>query len=244
MKTHHKVGVTLNIKGLVGINSNKNFLIHWRIGFPGFGGDEFPTPTNFLDYFLVLLRHLLIDMLPERTFLWLRQLSSGSKLAILFEDLRCLSFTKHRGSWEGNDTCWRMAADLYKLFVLNLPAWRKKECCFFSVVDGIVAGEGNGPFAPTAKQADTLIAGTDLLAVDCVASRLMGFNISIIRYLENLRKYSNLDLNSISILSDRYPKSDFFDNQCAYLDFMPPTAWPHLKITGSNFHENNSPRCW
>lgn len=42
MKTHHKVGVTLNLKGLVGAITEKNHLVHWRLGFPAVGGDEYP----------------------------------------------------------------------------------------------------------------------------------------------------------------------------------------------------------
>jgi len=34
MKVHGKVGVTLNLKGLVGVNTDKNYLIHYRVGTP------------------------------------------------------------------------------------------------------------------------------------------------------------------------------------------------------------------
>ena len=42
MKTHKKVGVTLSLKNLVGINGDKNYLPHFCIGTPDQGGDEFP----------------------------------------------------------------------------------------------------------------------------------------------------------------------------------------------------------
>ena len=229
LKTHHKVGTTLNIKGLVGINANKNFLIHWRIGFPKVGGDEFPTPTNPLDYIVVFARHFLIDLLPDSAFLWLRDQTKGTKFAVIFEDIKCLSFNLHRGSWDGNDTCWRMAADLYKVFVLDLAKWRKKECKFYSLVDGITAGEGSGPFTPDAKQANTLISGENLFLVDCVASRLMGFKINSIRYLAHLKDLLKVDLKNLRVISDKYPNTDFFENESSYLDFVPPACWPHMK---------------
>lgn len=47
---------------------------------------------------------------------------------------------------------------------------------YFTVIDGIVAGEGQGAFYPTSKDVNTLIAGGDLLVVDCVAVRYMGIN--------------------------------------------------------------------
>ena len=42
LKTHQKVGATLNLKGLVGSITRKNQLVHWRIGTPETGGDEYP----------------------------------------------------------------------------------------------------------------------------------------------------------------------------------------------------------
>lgn len=48
MKTHHKVGTTLNLKGLVGSIANKNQLVHWKVGFPLLGGDEYPNFFRWL----------------------------------------------------------------------------------------------------------------------------------------------------------------------------------------------------
>lgn len=47
LKTHHKVGTTLNLKGLVGTVTNKNLLVHWRTGFPLIGGDEYPDFSSW-----------------------------------------------------------------------------------------------------------------------------------------------------------------------------------------------------
>ena len=48
LKTHHKVGTTLNLKGLVGANTVKNYLVHWRVGWPAIGGDEYPDFFSWL----------------------------------------------------------------------------------------------------------------------------------------------------------------------------------------------------
>jgi len=42
LKTHKKVGLTVSLKNLVGINGDKNYLPHFCIGTPDKGGDEFP----------------------------------------------------------------------------------------------------------------------------------------------------------------------------------------------------------
>jgi hypothetical protein len=47
---------------------------------------------------------------------------------------------------------------------------------YLSVVDGIVAMEGNGPEAGEARPAGVLIAGANPVAVDTVCARLMGFD--------------------------------------------------------------------
>ncbi len=41
LKTHKKTGITVCMKNLVGINGNKNWLPHHRLGTPAQGGDQF-----------------------------------------------------------------------------------------------------------------------------------------------------------------------------------------------------------
>lgn len=41
LKTHKKTGITVCMKNLVGINGNKNWLPHHRLGTPSQGGDQF-----------------------------------------------------------------------------------------------------------------------------------------------------------------------------------------------------------
>lgn len=231
LKTHHKVGATLNIKGLVGINSNKNYLVHWRIGFPGIGGDEFPRAPRFADSALLTCRHLLLDFLPEAWFLWLKRKLASTAGSVLFQDTKCISFDMARGSWDGNDTCWRMAADLYNVFVRDLAGFQRQRShpmkCF-SVVDGLVGGEENGPFYPLRKAAGTVVAGQDLLAVDCVAARLMDFRVGAVPYLERLLREAGRTTDQIDVRSEAWETSDFFAPGVRYLDFTPPTAWPRL----------------
>jgi uncharacterized protein (DUF362 family) len=46
----------------------------------------------------------------------------------------------------------------------------------FTVLDGIVAGEGDGPLAPSDVPLGAVIASCDPVAADLVAIRLMGFD--------------------------------------------------------------------
>ena len=238
LKAHHKVGATLNIKGLVGVNANKNYLVHWRIGFPRFGGDEFPLAHRAIDYVIHSLRHLAADILPEAAYLRLRAALKGGRLDRALRLQKKSTHENYRGAWEGNDTCWRMAADLYKAFVQDAAGWRGargKELRFFSVVDGVVAGEGNGPFSPTTKQAGVVLAGADLLRVDSVAARLMDYDLQQIRYLDHLLHEDETDLRHAEVVSDDFDVTDFFSGHARYLRFVPPSGWPRL---------NRRKTCW
>jgi uncharacterized protein (DUF362 family) len=53
----------------------------------------------------------------------------------------------------------------------------------FSLVDGIVGMEGNGPIQGTPKQAGVLVAGRDMVAVDATCCRLMRIDPLKISYL-------------------------------------------------------------
>jgi hypothetical protein len=82
--------------------------------------------------------------------------------------------TTAAGSWYGNETIWRMTLDLNHLLYFGPRAPRK----VISIVDGIVAGEGEGPLSPSPKAAGLLVAGENPAYVDAALAALMGYNIS------------------------------------------------------------------
>ncbi len=187
LKTHQKVGATLNLKGLVGTVSNKNQLVHWRVGYPETGGDEYPNREAW---------------------------EAGQKAKVT-----------HRGAWPGNDTIWRMVVDLYKGF-------SRKVRKYLSVIDGIIAGEGQGPFCPTSKFANTVIVGDDLLVTDCAAVRYMGFDPSRIRYLDYFisKNDTKLKIDDIVVVKHGTIEKDFFAKKTNYLDFDVPDLWRSCKF--------------
>ena len=187
LKTHQKVGATLNLKGLVGSISNKNQLVHWQVGYPEIHGDEYPNKEAY---------------------------EAGQKAKV-----------KHRGAWPGNDTIWRMVGDLYQ-------GMKKKERRYFTVIDGIVAGEGQGPFCPTSKYANTLIAGEDLLATDTVAVRYMGFDPLKISYLKFFleKEYDGITTDTIDVIENGINIQDFFKSKSRYADFYVVDQWKVIKV--------------
>ncbi|MCH9033555.1 MAG: DUF362 domain-containing protein, partial [Planctomycetes bacterium] len=177
LKTHKKVGLTVNLKNLVGINGNKNWLPHHRQGTPGQGGDEFRESgvRRRIERMTMARFKRLFPLLGP-----LRPLVAGPIKALgkmIFGDTN--TGTVRSGNWYGNDTTWRMVLDLNRILLYadadgtlhDRPVRR-----FFSVVDGIVAGEGNGPLDATPKPTGIIVAGGNPVAVDLACARLMGFD--------------------------------------------------------------------
>jgi uncharacterized protein (DUF362 family) len=183
LKTHKKVGVTCALKNLVGINANKNWLPHHTEGTPAQGGDQFPEDTTKARLEQSLMgtakRILKGNHLFSRAFVPLKKLGRA-----VFGDTQEVV---RSGNWHGNDTCWRMVLDLNKCFFHfdGEGKRRQRPMRYLTIVDGLVAGEGNGPMAPDRKECGVLLAGTHPVAVDCVAAALMGFDWRKIPLLRN-----------------------------------------------------------
>jgi uncharacterized protein (DUF362 family) len=172
MKTHIKAGLTGALKNLVGINGHKEFLPHHILGSSENGGDCYYKGNS--------LRNL-YDSAYDRFWTRYAELPEARRklgtlmLGGLWRASRILTGdSTSAGSWYGNETIWRMTLDLnHLLYFGNHPPKQ-----IISIVDGIVAGEGEGPLSPKAKPAGLLIGGENPAYVDAVLSRLMGYNIS------------------------------------------------------------------
>ena len=209
LKVHKKVGITVNAKGMVGINGNKNWLAHYRVGSPSAGGDEFPVsePLTGKARAHVMrwgIDHLLVPQTRsgELAFRSARAAAGvmrplGIALAKRYPQLGPGDLMLHGGNWYGNDTAWRMTVDLARAILYadaegQLQTGRQRR--FVSVVDGIIGGEREGPLSPTPKPCGVLLGGTDLLSVDLVAARLMGFDPLRLRYQRWLMQESPQDM--------------------------------------------------
>jgi len=177
LKTHKKCGLTVNLKSLVGINADKNWLPHYAIGSPETGGDQFDRPQAKarLENSLVLAAKRYLSRGNRLVqFLARRAMQLGYRV---FGDTESVV---RSGNWHGNDTVWRMCLDLNRILLYGEPDGtlrtngRRKR--FFSIVDGIAAMEGDGPVAGQRKHAGVVLAGDDPVVVDAVCARLMGFD--------------------------------------------------------------------
>ncbi len=176
LKTHKKCGVTLSLKNLVGLNGNKNWLPHYTLGAPGRGGDQYAAAGGRSGVEMRLLNRW--KPLLTRSSPLLLDVARRLKLlgARVFGDTEAVV---RSGNWHGNDTTWRMALDLARVLLYARPDGTVAPAPrpgYLSVIDGIIAGEGNGPMSADARPAGLVIAGGNPAAVDWVATRLMGFD--------------------------------------------------------------------
>ena len=158
MKVHKKVGVTLNAKGLVGITTNKNLLVHYTLGTPDQGGDQFPENTlTRRERIIVQSQRYLYDALLARQDPALERVYNSivktyrRLVKPWFGGVSPEKRLLDGGNWHGNDSAWRMAVDLMRIAILADKEGTLKETPqrkIFSVVDGIIGGENNGPLVP------------------------------------------------------------------------------------------------
>jgi uncharacterized protein (DUF362 family) len=184
MKTHKKTGITLSLKNMVGVNGHRNCLPHHTLGTPADRGDEFPDSSHMSQ----------IQSSAITAFKRYLTVTGGrggylSRLAVqlgraVFGDT---SEVVRSGNWYGNDTIWRTVLDLNKgLFHYDGSGNRRRvPRRYLTLVDGIVAGEGNGPSAPDRKEIGVIVAGLNPVAVDTVCATIMGFDYRKIPLLEN-----------------------------------------------------------
>ena len=197
LKTHKKTGVTLSMKNLVGINGNKNWLPHHREGTPAQGGDQFADNSrkHRIERKVVACFKRAFPLLgPLRGLVAKPVKSLGRRV---FGDTN--TDTIRSGNWYGNDTTWRMAIDLNRILLYADAAGGIHEQPVrrvFSVVDGIVGGEGNGPLDPTPKPAGVIVCGLNPVAVDLACVRLMGFDSGRLPILHRALESHPLPLTS------------------------------------------------
>jgi len=174
LKTHKKTGVTLALKNLVGINGDKNWLPHHCVGSTAEGGDEFPNgaPIDRLRSAATeVARKLLSRGIGTKFFRAARRLETS---------VRGDAFIRS-GNWHGNRTTWRMCLDLNRCLYYSRPEGPDLDAdapvrTVLTVLDGVIAGEGEGPLAPIDRPLGVIVASTDPVAVDLVAVALMGFD--------------------------------------------------------------------
>ena len=175
LKTHCKAGITSALKNLVGINGNKEFLPHHRVGGSRHGGDCYPGGSVLKRAIEVALDQSNLASAPgTRAFAWSATGDVLGRIAQLMGDEVGVE-----GAWSGNDTVWRTCLDLNRILnygrtdgtLAETPQRR-----VLHVVDAMVAGQGDGPLAAEPLELGLLLGGGNPAAVDWVGAHLLGYD--------------------------------------------------------------------
>ena len=192
IKTHEKTGITGALKNLVGINGDKDFLPHHRIGGTRRGGDCYPG-NSILRYWA----ELALDRANHRSVgSWYWRYVS----AILWR--LSIPGPEHHlaAGWYGNDTVWRMVLDLNLIAEYGRPNGtisQFKQRQIFSICDAIIAGQGDGPLRPEPLPLG-IVSFTDNSAQnDRIMAILMGLDPDKIPLFKN--SFHTTDLQSITL---------------------------------------------
>jgi uncharacterized protein (DUF362 family) len=189
LKTHGKAGVTLAMKNIVGANTSKDFLPHFRVGAPERGGDEF---ARFSRYQLIV--RSVRDFINKR--MAGKSIPLLGKLKTLVQDVETAKARAGRGgifagAWWGNDTVWRTIVDINRAVVfgtrrgLVVESPQRRMICF---LDGIWGMEGEGPIKGTDRYSGVIAYGDDPVEFDARSALLMGFDPARVPHISYWRE--------------------------------------------------------
>jgi hypothetical protein len=172
MKTHHKAGITGALKNFVGICGHKDCLPHHLQGAAESGGDEYPRKSA-----LKRLDARLLDYQESFAPAATRKALAAAHRLLRTVHMREADNGYWEGGWHGNDTISRTTVDLNRIvrYADASGQLAQRSRTTLTVVDGVIAGEEDGPLAPRPKPAGLILAGENPVAVDLVLARIMGF---------------------------------------------------------------------
>ncbi len=242
LKTHCKAGITTALKNLVGICNEKRWLPHHRKGSPRKGGDEYSDRTSFGVKLVERLKDFLVQNPVGKIFypriMYVNKLGKKLLGVDLIRSIRD-SDPYQNGGWHGNDTVWRMVLDLNKILLygrrdgtLGPHAARR----MVTIVDGLYAGEGEGPLKPSLKAAGVFMVGVNSLALDVVAATVMGFDYKKIKLLSRglaIRDFplSDTSPEAVRVTSNVAEWRSLDGVRRAHLGFRPPRGWVgHIEL--------------
>jgi uncharacterized protein (DUF362 family) len=191
-KTHRKAGVTIALKNMVGINTNKEWLPHHTTGPVSKNGDEYKE-NSIRKIIISKLLDKINSCISQRRLVkakiynFIRKSLSFSRKIIPFKD--CFS----EGSWYGNDTIWRTIVDLNKIIFYadkNGMMTNKIQRKMLIIADMIISGEGDGPLRPSPKKVGIIAVGENPVIFDKTVSTIMGFDYKLIPSIYNATNYN------------------------------------------------------
>lgn len=184
LKTHRRTAVTLAIKNFMGMPAWKDTLPHFMVGSPGEGGDQYINPC--LRKRICTRLH---DEIQSNPFIPVKFVCAVIK-KLVWNSHKIIPFKDNvfEAMWYGNDTLWRTLIDLNRSVLFadrEGKIQQTQQRRYFTIMDGIIAGEKNGPVGVDAVPAGVVMAAYNPVAMDLAAASLMGFDVKKIPMIWN-----------------------------------------------------------
>ena len=219
LKTHRMAGMTNALKLLVGINGDKDYLPHHRVGSIKEGGDNYKKKST-----LRTMANKFTDASNRRRGTQLGKLFSmvGSKLWRLSKpDVATMA----NAGWYGNDTIWRTVMDINTIALFGDAEGRIHETQqrhLYIIMDGIIGGQGDGPLHPEPSALGVIAMADNPYLMDVVAGHLYHLNSDKIPLLRAAKDYIDKLDYTISVNS----KTVNLDEVADYgIDIMMSPGW-------------------
>jgi hypothetical protein len=207
LKTHRKSGLTSAMKNLIGINGSKDWLPHHTAGGTAEGGDEFPGKPGWKK-----LASWIVAKEEAAPGLGSKAALNAARKVVYKAGSVLTGDPRWEGSWQGTDTLWRTIVDLNRIayYADKQGVLRDRpQRTILTIVDAIVAGEGNGPMAPDPVDLGCLVAGLNPVAVEVAAARLAGWPAERLRHIAGafgLERYPLTSFPMDSVRIDSFPR--------------------------------------
>ncbi len=208
LKTHRMAGMTNALKLLVGINGDKDYLPHHRIGSIKEGGDNYKDKS-----FLRTMSNRFIDASNRRRGTTLSKIFSiiGSKLW----QYSCPdAATMMNAGWYGNDTIWRTVMDINRIALFGDKTGylhKEQQRQLFIIMDGIIGGQGDGPLHPLPAALGVVACSDNPYLMDVAAGHLYHLDIANIPLLREAKKTIDNSFYTISANSREIRLEDVRD---------------------------------
>ncbi len=174
LKTHKKAGLTCALKNLIGINGNKEYLPHHRLGGANLGGDCYPGDSRVKRVLEYAADQQNLSDSGTMGRVWSGVATQLTRVLNVMGDNLGIE-----GSWSGNDTIWRTGLDLNRILLYGNEDGSMSSTPRRRVVhlaDAIVAGQGDGPLSPQPLNLGLLFAGNNAANVDWFGARLLAYD--------------------------------------------------------------------
>lgn len=226
IKTHEKSGITNALKNIVGLNGDKDFLPHHRIGGTGEGGDAYPG-YNWVRRFSERCYDQANRNLGNKLYwFWIRTAS------LLWKMSRPGPKDRFGAGWHGNDTTWRMVMDLNLVAVYATRDGKLADTpqrLLYSLCDGIIGGQKDGPLSPEPLPLGMLLFSNDSSWCDIAAALLMGMDTGSLPLLLAAEQFSSERKVSFYLNNKEISVSDLKNIS---IEAKMPSGWiDYYKIT-------------